>query len=62
MAAEQILHIMLRGDEQNIEAQFVHQPVEPRGVKGRGAWFFGDVEQGFLRGSCAGPPWRALAG
>ena len=36
VAAEQILHIVLRGREQDIEAGLVHQPVEPVRIEGNG--------------------------
>ena len=41
MAAEQVLDIMLRGRDQDVDPGLVHQPVEPRGIERGGvlvAW------------------------
>ena len=38
MAAEQVLNIVLRGRDQDVDAGFVHQPVEQRGVERGGVW------------------------
>jgi hypothetical protein len=34
MPAEQVLHIVLGGREQHVDAGLVHETVEPRGVEG----------------------------
>ena len=36
MAAEQILHVVLRGRDQDVDAGLVHQAIEPSGIERNG--------------------------
>src|ERR1700722_3304966 len=63
MTAEQILDIVLRGREQEVDAGLVHQAIEPIAIErdGRCAWrCFAEVEHerllGFVRRETTGPP------
>ena len=44
MAAEQVLHIVLRRHEQHVHAGVVHQPVQPFGVERRCVLSLGNIE------------------
>src|ERR1700731_1824189 len=52
VAAEQVLHVMLRRRDQNIDARLVHEPVEERGIERGGVLALGDVEHDRSPGSC----------
>ncbi len=55
MAAEKVLDVVLGGRQQYVDARFVHQPVEPRGVERRGARSLGNIEHDCLPEAHAPP-------
>src|SRR5258708_36504316 len=58
MAAEQVLHVVLRGREQNVDPGLIHQPIEAMRIeRNRGCNLLDDVEhdQSSLWADCSAP-------
>ena len=51
MSAEQILHVVLRGHEQDVDASFVHQAIEPIRVEGDGGCNLLDYVESMIEAS-----------
>jgi hypothetical protein len=50
MPAQEILHVVLRGREQNVHAGVIHQAIEPCGIERDGMRFRGSDHEGLLGG------------